>query len=90
MALDEAGCVQMLEASPEGSMSDLETPANARLVEAASAAAAGEITDPAQTLVVDPRVYIADLDPAAVLAKMMANRWTAMLVKAGGTPSDVS
>ena len=71
-------------------MSDLESTANELLVEASSAAAAGEVTDPSQTLVVDPRVYIADIDPAAVLAKMMANRWSALLRKAGGTPGDVS
>ena len=71
-------------------MSDLEANADLPLVEAASAAAAGEVMDPSKTLMIDPRIYIADLDPAAVLTKMMANRWTALLGQAGGIPTDVS
>lgn len=71
-------------------MSDPEATASKLLVEASAAAAAGEITDLSHTLVIDPRVYIADLDPAAVLTKMMANRWSAMLAQAGGTPGDLS
>jgi hypothetical protein len=71
-------------------MSDFESKTDKLLVEAASAAAAGQVMDPSQTLVIDPRVYVADLDPAAVMTKMMVNRWTALLGQAGGIPTDVS
>ena len=65
-------------------MSDSEPTADKLLLEASSAAASGVVMDPAHTLVIDPRVYIADLDPAAALTKMMANHWADLLGRAGG------
>jgi hypothetical protein len=45
---------------------------------------AGVTYDPSKVLVVDPRVYIADADPAEIFTRMMANRWTAVLRSQGG------